>query len=76
METMDVDNILLPTNNVNLSKSLDLTTHSQETQRIKEHVKRNHKDVISQIQNLDYSLKLKTVSSTTKWQPLPTKTKQ
>lgn len=73
---MGLDNILLPTNNVNLSKSLDLTTHSQETQRIKERVKRHHKDVISQIQNLDYSLKLRTVSSTTKWQPLPTKTKQ
>lgn len=53
METMDVVNVLLPTNNMNLIKSLDLTTISQETWRTEKHVKRHHEDMISQIQNLD-----------------------
>lgn len=74
IEAIDLDDVFLPTNNMNLIKPLHLNYQFPETQ-IEEHVNRHHKDVINQFQNLDYSLKLRTstVSSTTKWQPVPRK---
>ena len=45
---------------MNFIKPLGLTTSSQEMWRIEEHVKQHCKDAINEIQNVDYSIKLRT----------------